>query len=414
MLTWRVLADEQGRTPPAYQPEAPGAGQAVEPTAPGTDDGDFGDSLLREVEEKPVGTLSFPAVVVDRIELQLLATSPVVAGVRPRKVHVHPGQDNPIRASVSNLTDREVGIDLRLTILTGMREQQDRSSAHLTVPPGGTAEHEFNWQAGNREFGHEARLEVLRDGRVVDVRSAYFSVSSPVWKTSIQGNGFIFWHRREDEFDDHVRENRRNYINVEEAFSWQPSSWTDLTPEGEIWWTGQNDYLNTLSGLKKWLRLSRREGIKMITYMWPTASGPQGLEFARRFPRLITHQKIGLGCPGHDVEDPEELIQVEGPGRLSWRRYVKSRTRADGTRQVVVHLISPPPTDRIIPPEPHAMPAWQRNVKVAVRSDAAPEARLLQAEPRTSSVQLEPHRRGEFWEITVPLHRYWSVLVFDY
>jgi len=48
--------------------------------------------------------------------------------------------------------------------------------------------------------------------------------------------------------------------------------------------------------------LSHRNGIKMITYSWPTASGPAGFEWARRYPHLISHGKVGPGPDAFDLE----------------------------------------------------------------------------------------------------------------
>src|SRR4029077_12223888 len=103
-----------------------------------------------------------------------------------------------------------------------------------------------------------------------------------------------------------VETNRHKYVNVEEAFSWQPSSWTDLNPTTDDWWSGQNDFHNTMKGLREWISRSHSHGIKMITYSWPTASGPSGLEWARKHPELIMNSRRGMGGEFRDL-DIEDL-----------------------------------------------------------------------------------------------------------
>jgi len=70
----------------------------------------------------------------------------------------------------------------------------------------------------------------------------------------------------DDDAREHVADNRRAYINVEEAFSWQPSSWTDLNPTNEAWWAGQNDFHNSLSGLREWMARSHSNGISVYSH----------------------------------------------------------------------------------------------------------------------------------------------------
>ncbi len=206
----------------------------------------------------------------------------------------------------------------RLEIFAGLDEPLHSESRSLTLPASSATACEFAWTAGKREYGHEARVTLLVDDKPVYTAQDYFSVSFPIWKTALQGSGFLTWFTREKEIPGHVAENRASYLNVEEAFSWQPSSWTDLTPKGDHWFTGQGDAHNNLSGLQQWIGLSHAEGIKMITYLWATASGPEGLEWARRYPDLVTHDRIGLPTEFHDVEDLR-LRSITAADQRLWR-----------------------------------------------------------------------------------------------
>ena len=265
------------------------------------------DDLLGDLENidkvTPLEAVDYPAVLIDRLSFEPLSTTQFVAEVRPQFIHIYPGEKNPISATLVNLEKKPVTAIVKLNVLAGLDEAIGQMQQAVVLPAGERVTVTFPWQAGKREFGYEARVSLVVDDKLVHIEREYFSVSFPIWKTALQANGFITWYGREKDFPEHVARNRRNYLNVEEAFSWQPSSWTDLTPDDEHWWTGQNDFHNSLSGLKQWIDLSHREGIKMITYLWSSASGPSGMEWARQYPHLATHESVGLSTEFADVED---------------------------------------------------------------------------------------------------------------
>jgi hypothetical protein len=258
---------------------------------------------LQADQAVPLSSITYPAVLADRMTISPASTTLVIEKVWPEKVHVYPGEANPIEVTVRNYDVRPAKAVLRLEIRTGLDQTSSALEAAVDVPAGGTAKHRFPWISNEVSFGHEARVTVLSANQRVHAASEYFSVGTPIWKTALQGSGFLTWFGREFQFPEHVETNRLHYINVEEAFSWQPSSWTDLNPTTEDWWTGQGNAHNSLRGLRQWMELSHRQGIKLITYSWPSASGPAGLEWGRRHPELVTHVAVGLASEFHDVED---------------------------------------------------------------------------------------------------------------
>src|SRR5262249_46583294 len=143
-----------------------------------------------------------------------------------------------------------------------------RASQRVTLPAGSTTSCRFDWAGSRREFGHEAAATLIVGGRNVHAASEYYSVGFPIWKTALQGSGFLDFYGRESQLAEHVLYNRAMYQNVEEAFSWQPSSWTDLTPKTPHWWSGQGDAHNSVASLQQWIGQSHDHGIKMITYLW--------------------------------------------------------------------------------------------------------------------------------------------------
>jgi len=662
-VKWRIigLPGDGNSVTAAYKPKAPKPGIANRKSSePDLLDGDMAD-LMREIAEPPISEIAYPAIVLDCLEIKPVATSLIVERVHPEKIHVYPGQANPIHVTIYNFTGKRQTAQVRLSMRTGLTESRDVGLKPIDLAPRGREQVTFDWTADDREFGHEAYVEIIDGDKTIHAQSEYFSVASTIWKVALQASGFLTWYGREDKLLQHVQNNRNQYLNVEEAFSWQPSSWDNLTPTTDTWWTGQNDYLNSMSGLKQWIKHSHDHGIKMITYSWPSASGPDGIEFARKYPQVITHSSSGVGLASEffDVEDVrlrravldndrqfddlrsgiwhsmginrgyltsikmgmDEIIRSskqfgwdgvrfdnhlgwsamdaqyvhqelkdlgadqfmekaapdlyatregnwsseaisarnklyaihrlrEAMGRryeislnypimkqgdanhrvmartapfhiqfmeesirhsagatweryqsiardqanlvrehgghhtvvaldnvsmmanvfaaiftfaggshpylnygwqnpmpgtytqfatrygeyfwssdlkpidpveinvrskrpLLWEKYVRQRALIDGTRQTIIHLITPPPTKEIVPRTPVQMLPWQRDVVVKMKSACKPDVWLLSAEPTTRAEQLEPRTSDDGYAVTVPVHHYWSMLVWN-
>lgn len=309
-----LLASWEIAEPPVGQPKkqlrafkAPVVGnlEADPAAATAPEGGELADLMTDMASEKAVSlsAIDYPALLLDRADVNLITDSLAIETVLPEKIHVYPGESNAITVVIRNYRATPASASLKVTMRTGLSEESVVGEKAVTIPGGSTAEQRFDWVSGSREFGHEVHAEVTAGGKAAHSASEYFTVSAPLWKTAIQGSGFLDWYGREQDFPGHVAASRRGYINVEEAFSWQPSSWTDLNPTNSDWWTGQNNFHNSLSGLQQWMALNHAQGIKMISYIWSTASGPSGFEWGRKHPDLVALADVGLCTEFFDVED---------------------------------------------------------------------------------------------------------------
>ena len=78
----------------------------------------------------------------------------------------------------------------------------------------------------------------------------------------------------------------------------------------------------------------------------------------------------------------------------------------------MVHLVTPPPTDEVVPAGRNGeLEPWQKDVVVKKGGTRKPTVWLLSAEPHTHAEPLTPRKEGDGFAVTVPEHRYWSLLV---
>ena len=278
-LGWQqVTTGPLDRVRPIRKVEPPTTPKGTDPSSTTPKKMSGGIDILDDIDSQKAASLAavgFPALLIDRVTIEPISRTQWVEAVLPKFVHVYPGQANPVEVSVRNLENRAVPATISLEVRAGLDETLHTATKQVSLPAAGSATCKFDWAGSNREFGHEVRATLTVGGKVVHAASDYYSVSLPIWKTALQANGFLDWYGREKNLLEHVTRNRALYLNVEEAFSWQPSSWTDLTPKTEHWWSGQGDAHNNATGLKLWLDASHEHGIKMITYLWSSASGPE-------------------------------------------------------------------------------------------------------------------------------------------
>jgi hypothetical protein len=106
---------------------------------------------------------------------------------------------------------------------------------------------------------------------------------------------------------------------------------------------------------------------------------------------------------------------VKSGAALLWQDYVRARVLRGGGRQTVMHLVTPPPVDAVVPAGKNgAMPAWQNNITIRRKGECPVGVWLLSAEPTTRSQKLDVKQDGDGFAVSIPEHRYWSVLVWQH
>jgi len=157
-LSWSIAPLATGEKPRAVRPvkgptiddtarkfDAPGSKKSAQQLA------DLVGELQADVAT-PLAGITYPAVLIDRMEVSAETTSLAVEKVWPQKIHVYPGEANPIEVTARNFSTHPEEATVRLQIRTGLNESSEPLEATITVPAGSTAQHRFDWTAGPREL----------------------------------------------------------------------------------------------------------------------------------------------------------------------------------------------------------------------------------------------------------------------
>ena len=156
----------------------------------------------------------------------------------------------------------------------------------------------------------------------------------------------------------------------------------------------------------------------MNVFVFATGSHPYG--YASVSPGLGAYSRFmtryGEFCWDLNLRPvtPEESgIHVTDDAGLLWKRFVRTRDLNAGLKQTVVHLISRPRSDRVVPERPLLLPEWRKSVVVTKACERAPVVWLLSAEPLSRADRLPVRREGGIYRVTIPEHRLWSILVWN-
>src|SRR5690606_8408413 len=79
-----------------------------------------------------------------------------------------------------------------------------------------------------------------------------------------------------------------------ERFAWAPCDYSELSPDTEVFYSGQVQYPGSITGYRNLLTEAHRAGVKGITYGKACAAGIYGYYDFQRHPELYGH-RAGFG-----------------------------------------------------------------------------------------------------------------------
>lgn len=255
-----------------------------------------------------------------------------VVSVKTDKVLYEPGEEGSADVVVANASDAAEEVEVRAEIVSELDDRRKVDSQKVQIPARGKHLFSIRFRTSEVEYGHDLRVELARDGRLLAEGSEPFNVADSVWKVCIGGQELIT-NSVDDKgkIDGQMEEARAKYANWLEKFFWAPDDWAEMTPEpGEYWLSSQGGRYENTEGLQFAIQAAHKRGIRAITYGKAMAYNHFAFEFARRKPEWFVNDRKGriFGHPG-------DVAQID-----LWRTY---DFMADIKAQGLIHPDFNPP-----------------------------------------------------------------------
>lgn len=255
---------------------------------PTVDDDEFELEEDPAVDRIPIDTLR---LAIDRIEIRPVGTADaVVTGIELDKVHYFP--DETVRGTATLASPRGGDYRAVVEVVTEVDDTRRIAEQAVTLVPGKPFTLPFECALdGTTELGHEFRVRLLDGDREIHAGRQCAGVSGNVYRVGITGGncGQNTQTVKPEQIAEVMRANKQRYANYYERFAWAPCDYSDMTPDTELFWSGQTQYPGSIAGLKREIDEAHRLGIKAISYGKSCGGGFSGAETYRRFPQLFQH-----------------------------------------------------------------------------------------------------------------------------
>ncbi len=224
---------------------------------------------------------------------------------------------------IRNSHQGEKAISIRAVLVSDIDEEKEIHSSEEKLAPG--TEKDFAAEIpGTGEFGHEIRVEISRDGKLIDSAVDYFGVADNVYKiqmnsvTRMTNPPAFCWSGAVDMrlVPEVVESMRAQSANFYEFFAWPPDDGLDFVPKNENWWAGQNGYPENRSNLKGIIDELHKHGIWAVMYAAWWSCGT-GIETFRRHPDWFLFDSDtgrGGGCDLESYKKAKELVKAGKEG----------------------------------------------------------------------------------------------------
>jgi hypothetical protein len=290
---------------------APSDADSLLSDKPGVDDDEFELEEDPAVDRIPIDMLR---LAIDRIEIRLVRTADaVVTAVELDKVHYFP--DETVRGTATLASPRGGDYRAVVEVVTEVDAARPVAEQAVTLTPGKSFTLPFECVLdGTTEMGHEFRVRLLDGDREIHAGRQFAGVSGNVYRVGITGGngGQNTQTAKPEQLTALMRANKQRYANYYERFAWAPCDYSDMTPDTELFWSGQTQYPGSITGLKREIDEAHRLGIKAISYGKSCGASFSGAETYRRFPELFQHSpEYGTGSEAFSTFYLERMARGE-------------------------------------------------------------------------------------------------------
>jgi hypothetical protein len=226
--------------------------------------------------------------LIDKIEFAPLSHSARVAEVYVNKVRYNPGEMLTGYATLENLSSKPAKGTLTLYLEHGVQEREEVGQFDVTLLED-SQRIPFEVQLPSREMGHAllARFDSA-DGADHSQAAEYFNIAANFQRVLIAGSPYGQYSSAENDPEAiaaKYRAYRHHYTNMQEVFAWAEEDMVEMSPEADVWYSGQTCYRIHKAGLQEWIRQGHEQGWAWTTYGKFIMSGYLGWKTAWDYPR---------------------------------------------------------------------------------------------------------------------------------
>lgn len=240
--------------------------------------------------------------------------------IYPEKLFLHQGE--PVKGVVDlfNSGDKNATVELRVWLTNDLDTAVGAKKMQVSVNPGELKHIAVDWPAKVlKPYGHALKVEVLHKGKEIASGEEYFVTADNVWEVGLAGGhpvGFTAEHvKTKEQVAAAVDRFRQKYVNTYEKFFWAPDDFGDMTPDKDVWYSGQARYHERKDFLKYMADYGRKIGVLPTTYGKSIGSGPAARDIIRRNPEMIW----GFGGRMDFHPDTEELSKWDKDSKPYWQ-----------------------------------------------------------------------------------------------
>ena len=231
---------------------------------------------------------------VYNIEIKKYPETCFILSTKADKIFYPLNASAKVNCKLFNSGEQEWVGKLDFEIITGMDSVRKLGMESVTVPPGGEVSISKTFSVGSKQFGHELRVKLIKDGKVLQTISDDFSVAENFWDVALgAGSGGVlhstgrYGENTPKIISDTIEKMQKNYSNWLEVDFWAPDDWGNMTPEEDEWISGQAARWQNKKYLKELISTGHQYGIKSITYGKGISGGPSAWELLRQSPELF-------------------------------------------------------------------------------------------------------------------------------
>ncbi|MBI2190771.1 MAG: hypothetical protein HYU36_02150 [Planctomycetes bacterium] len=288
-------------------------------------DADKDDEALVELQGGgDLAQLIQPVLALDRVEVTLVQGVAHTADIQTNKVRYEPGEEGRAAIRIRNYQAQPAPLTVRASLVRELDERQDVWEGKVELAAHEVKALDLAFNVGPDCFGRALRLELLREGQIVDVSEQVFGVAPGCYQISVWGSGpgQDNWRMQDSQLEAIVAGNHHDYANIYEFFSWAPCDFWEQSPEdSEDWYSGQTQYHCGKRSIRRFHDLCHEQGIQAASYYQAAAKPRAGLEALLQFPEWFSQGAIGIGFWHVDVDALERMVRNDYEGERRLRSY---------------------------------------------------------------------------------------------